>query len=77
MTLDAWEFDEIKVGDVFYTGPNSQWRVTDKGQRVVVAVKIRDDGYPSPQHAPPFADATEHVFDEYDHGGMFKHPQTD
>ncbi|WP_213766934.1 hypothetical protein [Caballeronia sp. dw_19] len=73
---DAYEFAEIEIGTEFWTTATYKWRCTDKGTRVIVAVRIVD-GYPAPHHHPPFADAVEHVFDEYAIGGCFREPLAD
>jgi hypothetical protein len=71
------EHSEFRIGTEFYTGPLEwQWRCTDVGRRTIVAVRIKD-GYPTPDQAPPYSDAVEHVFDEYDLPGTYRQPQDD
>jgi hypothetical protein len=66
---------DFRIGTEFYTEAGL-WRCTDVGTRTIVAVKITD-GYPSPQHQPPFSDAVERVFDEYDFDGLYRRPVED
>ncbi|MGF6900385.1 hypothetical protein [Paraburkholderia sp. GAS348] len=69
------EHSEFEIGMEFYTG-SELWRCTDVGRRTIVAVRVKD-GYPVPHQAPPFSDAVEQVFDEYDLGGTYREPQND
>jgi hypothetical protein len=66
---------DFRIGMEFYT-ETGLWRCTDVGTRTIVAVKITD-GYPSPQDQPPFSNAAEMVFDEYDFDGLYRRPVED
>jgi len=72
---ETFAHSDFRIGTEFYTeaGP---WRCTDVGTRTIVAVKITD-GYPSPQDPPPFSNAAEMVFDEYDFDGLYRRPIED
>jgi Domain of unknown function DUF29 len=67
--------DEFRIGTEFYT-ESGLWRCTDVGTRTIVAVQIKD-GYPAPDDKPPFVEAVEVVFDEYDFGGLYREPVED
>ncbi len=56
-------YNAISVGTEFFT-ETGKWRCTDKGTRVVVAIKLEHDDE-SWYNGPPYAVA-ETVFDEYD-----------
>ena len=61
-------YSEFQIGEEFTCG-ESQWRCTDKGTRVVIAICLSDHvDDPSWFNGPPYAVA-ESVFDEYDMGG--------
>ena len=74
--VNAGKHDEMlddqifRIGSIFYTGSGKQWRCTDIGSRTIIAIEIEpgreDDWY----NGPPYA-VVEHVFDEYDLGGLF------
>lgn len=67
---EALTFEEFQVGEVFYTGSGA-WVCTDKGSRVVVAMRKRQfERYPE---GPPYSVA-EDVFDEYDQEGCSQNP---
>ncbi|MCI0146672.1 hypothetical protein KNO81_12315 [Paraburkholderia sediminicola] len=70
------EHSEFEIGTEFYSGATTLWRCTDVGSRTIVAVEVKG-GYPAPHQAPPFSDAVEIVFDEYDFGGLSRQPITD
>lgn len=66
------KLNEFKIGHSFYCG-DKQWRCTDKGSRVVVAICLepvntnlelgsKDQAW---FNGPPYA-VVENVFDEYD-----------
>ncbi|MFX1684898.1 DUF29 domain-containing protein [Paraburkholderia sp. A1RO-5L] len=59
--------DEFQIGMEFYT-ESGRWRCTDVGTRTIAAVKVED----GPEAVPPYSVA-EHVFDEYDFGGLYRH----
>jgi hypothetical protein len=42
-----------------------------------IGTEFYKDGYPTPDQAPPYSDAVEHVFDEYDLPGTYRQPQDD
>ncbi|CAE6823378.1 hypothetical protein R70006_06315 [Paraburkholderia domus] len=63
---------DFQIGTEFYS-ESGLWRCTDVGSRTIVAVKVKD-GYPAPHQAPPFSDAVEVVFDEYDLPGLSCQP---
>ena len=54
--------DEFAIGDDFVTDAG-RWRCTDKGSRIVCAIRLTDD--PTSMNGPPYAVA-EIVFDEHD-----------
>jgi hypothetical protein len=68
---DGMKLTDFKIGQSFWT-TTGEWRCTDIGTRVVVAIHIgkmeRQD--PTWLNGPPYAIAEE-VFDEYDFGGCF------
>lgn len=66
------EHSEFRIGMEFYSA-SGLWRCTDVGMRTIVAVRVTD-GYPTPDQAPPFSDAPEVVFDEYDLPGLDLQP---
>lgn len=72
---ETFAHSDFRIGTEFYTEAGL-WRCTDIGTRTIVAVKIKD-GYPSPEHHPPFSDAVEMVFDEYDFDGLYRRPMKD
>jgi len=72
---ETFAHSDFRIGTEFYT-ESGLWRCTDVGTRTIVAVKI-EDGYPSPEHHPPFSDAVETVFDEYDFDGLYRRPVED
>jgi hypothetical protein len=69
------EHAEFRIGTEFYTAAGL-WRCTDVGTRTIVAVRVKD-GNPAASDAPPFADAAEIVFDEYDLPGTYREPVSD
>jgi hypothetical protein len=75
MTEETMEHSEFRIGAEFYTEVGL-WRCTDIGTRTIVAVRVKD-GYPAPDQAPPFSDAVETVFDEYDFPGLYREPVKD
>jgi len=72
---ETFAHSDFRIGTEFYTEAGL-WRCTDIGTRTIVAVKV-EDGYPSPEHHPPFSDAVEMVFDEYDFDGLYRRPMKD
>ena len=72
---ETFAHSDFRIGTEFYT-ETGLWRCTDVGTRTIVAVKITD-GYPSPQDPPPFSNAAEMVFDEYDFDGLYRRPVED
>ncbi|MBB5463829.1 hypothetical protein HDG33_007510 [Paraburkholderia sp. Cpub6] len=69
------QHSDFQIGTQFYT-ESGLWRCTDVGSRTIVAVQVQD-GYPGPTEAPPFVDAVEVVFDEYDFPGLSREPVAD
>ncbi len=61
------EFSEFTIGGEFWCA-GAWWRCTDKGSRVVVAIKLDHDEDPSWYDGPPYT-VDEQVFDESDFGG--------
>lgn len=55
--------NEFQIGQVFYTNAG-EWRCTDIGSRVIVAIQLNQDD-PGNYNGPPYS-IPEHVFDEYD-----------
>jgi hypothetical protein len=55
--------DEFRIGHEFYTA-SGNWRCTDIGTRVIMAVKLDQDN-PRNYNGPPYS-IVEDVFDEYD-----------
>ncbi|WP_082913596.1 hypothetical protein [Caballeronia udeis] len=72
---ETFAHSDFRIGTEFYTEAGL-WRCTDIGTRTIVAVKV-ENGYPSPEHHPPFSDAVEMVFDEYDFDGLYRRPMKD
>ncbi|MGF6936971.1 hypothetical protein OKW41_006133 [Paraburkholderia sp. UCT70] len=72
---DLMEHSEFEIGMTFYSGATTLWRCTDVGSRTIVAVEVKNE-YPARHQAPPFSDAVEIVFDEYDFGGLSRQPIT-
>ena len=72
---ETFAHSDFRIGTEFYTEAGL-WRCTDIGTRTIVAVKV-EDGYPSPEHHPPFSDAVEMVFDEYHFDGLYRRPMKD
>ena len=66
------KFDDFKIGEHFYT-LTGKWFCTDKGTRVVVAIKVDDVKTPEDLTGPPYS-IQEFVFDEYDFGGCSLKP---
>ena len=62
------EHADFTIGREFWT-ETGRWRCTDVGTRTVCAIKL--DGDPRDWDGPPYICA-EHVFDEYDFGGMYQ-----
>ena len=62
--------EQFRIGQSFWTA-TGEWRCTDLGSRVVVAIKLDHPEDPSWYDGPPYAVA-EHVFDEPDFGGCFR-----
>ncbi|NTF17120.1 hypothetical protein G6L37_01580 [Agrobacterium rubi] len=60
----------VELGGTFYCSGN-EYRVTDKGTRVIVAVMVDEKALADPSwlDGPPYALA-EQVFDEYDFPAM-------
>ncbi len=54
---------QFKIGQEFYTN-SGQWRCTDIGTRVIIAIHLNQDDVRN-YNGPPFS-IPEHVFDEYD-----------
>jgi hypothetical protein len=75
MAGETIDHSEFQIGIEFYT-ESGLWRCTDVGTRTIVAVRV-EDGYPAPDDKPPFVDAVEEVFDEYDFGGLYREPVED
>lgn len=65
------DFSEFAIGQTFWTA-TGEWRCTDLGTRVVIAIKVREmEGtMPDPRSlVGPLYEAEESVFDEYDQDG--------
>ena len=62
------EHKDFAIGRSFWTA-TGEWRCTDIGTRVVVAIKLDKDD-PSWYNGPPYAVA-ESVMDEYDFDGCY------
>jgi hypothetical protein len=60
---------EFMVGKTFWT-VTGEWRCTDVGSRVVVAIKLDHPEDPSWYDGPPYGVA-ETVFNEHDLGGCY------
>jgi len=60
--------NDFKIGDSFFTA-SGEWRCTDIGTRVIVAIRLDQDD-PRNYNGPPYSIA-EMVFDEYDFGGCY------
>lgn len=58
------QFSEFTIGGLFMMSGN-RWRCTDKGTRVITAIKLSVDKDLSWYEGPPYAVA-ELVIDEYD-----------
>ena len=63
---------EFKMGGSFFTG-SGEWRCTDIGTRVVVAIKLDQEDSRN-YNGPPYS-IVESVFDEYDFGGCYLNPE--
>ena len=60
------EHSQFEIDKCFFTA-TGKWKCTDKGTRVIVAIKL-DELDESLYKGPPYA-IVEYVFDEYDFGG--------
>lgn len=63
--------DEFRIGQEFYTA-SGEWRCTDTGTRVIVAIKLDQEDLRN-YNGPPYS-IVEHVFDEYDMEGCSLDP---
>jgi len=60
---------DFEIGKTFWTG-SGEWLCTDKGTRVITAVRADDTD--NPPGTKVFVG--EHVFNEYDMGGCYREP---
>jgi hypothetical protein len=63
--------EDFKIGQEFYTA-SGQWRCTDIGTRVIVAIHLNQED-PRNYNGPPYS-IPEHVFEEYDMEGCSLDP---
>jgi hypothetical protein len=59
---------EFRIGARFWTDA-AEWLCTDVGTRVIVAIQV---GSQELRAGPPYADALELVFNEYDFEGCYR-----